>query len=128
MAKNMAGICECNKKTCGSLLGELAVMGRAAMNCRATYIAINFLTTSATNIFSITTLLYGISAYILLCHLITPLPYIFCLCFLFLFLSFLYSFCLLKVPSFLQCHLPYCSSAADLPANSVKIFFLCWSA
>jgi len=62
------------------------------MNCRATYIAMDFLITSATNTFSITTLLHGLRAYILVCHLVIFFVLYFQLCFLFLFLSLLYSF------------------------------------
>jgi hypothetical protein len=92
------------------------------MNCRATYIAMNFLTTSATNTFSITTLLHGLSAYILVCHLVIAfalhflpllsLPFSLLIIFAFIF----------EVSSSLQCHPPYCSPAADFLAISVKNF------
>jgi len=93
------------------------------MSCRATYTYCDeFLTTSATNTFSITTLLHGLSAYILVCHMVIA----FALHFLPL-LSLPFSLLIIFVLSFevfssLECHLPYCPPAADFLAISVKNF------
>ena len=137
MSKNMAGICENNKKNLripsdkGNCFPSCVFnsfprrsafhivtecfnwRGASCYELQATYIAMNSLTTSATNVFSIKTLLRGPSEYIS-----QPSGQCLCLTFSSVVFSSFFSHCFLRFFSFRGFFLssvvpPYCSPAAD---------------